>query len=103
MKLAWVVIVLGLTVAAGSLTLKGRAATPSGQDEFKKIVPDVEGSKRSARKLSKEGRERIEKAIERKLDEKEANVAIWEGRGSVPEANQSEKVRILYTVVPAKG
>ena len=91
MKFAWSALVLALAFAASS------------QDEFKKIVPDVEGAKRSSRKLSKEARERVEKAIERKLDDKEANVAIWEGRGSVPEANQSEKVRILYTVLTAKG
>jgi len=91
MKLAWTAVVLGLALAAGV------------QDEFKKIVPDIEGAKRSARKLSKEGRERVEKAIERKLDEKEANVQIWEGRASVPEANANEKVRVLYAVVGGKG
>ena len=91
MKLAWIAAVLGLAVAAGL------------QDDFKKIAPDVEGVKRSARKLSKEGRERVEKAIERKLDDKEANPQIWEGRALVPEANQSEKVKVLYTVVTAKG
>jgi len=91
MKLAWIAAVLGLAVAAGL------------QDDFRKIVPDVEGAKRSARKLSKEARERVEKAIERKLDDKEANVQIWEGRASVPEANASDKVRVLYTVVAGKG
>src|SRR5688572_30022754 len=95
MKLVWIAVVLGLAVAAGG-------ASPR-QDDFKQIVPDLEGAKRSARKLSKEAREKIEKAVERKLDDKEANLAIWEGRGSVPEANQSDKVRILYAVLPAKG
>ncbi len=91
MKLAWTVLVLALAFAAGA------------QDDFKKILPDLEGAKRSARKLSKEGRERVEKAIERKLDDKEANVQIWEGRALVPEANANEKVRVLYAVVGAKG
>lgn len=91
MKLAWTGLVMALALVAG------------GQEDFKKIAPDVEGVKRSARKVSKEGREKIEKAIERKLDEKDVNVPIWEGRAMVPEANQGEKVRVLYTVVPAKG
>jgi hypothetical protein len=91
MKFAWSIAVLGLALAAGV------------QDDFKKIVSDVEGVKRSSRKVSKEGREKIEKAIERKLDDKELAVQIWEGRAMVPEANQSEKVRVLYTVVAAKG
>lgn len=93
MKLAWTALVLGLAFAAG--------AAP--QDDLKKILPDVEGVKRSARKISKEAREKIEKALERALDDKEANAAIWEGRASVPEANASEKIRVLYTVVAGKG
>lgn len=96
MKLAWTVAVLALALAAG-------AFGPPPQDDLKKILPDLEGVKRSARKLSKEAREKIEKAVERKLDDKEANAAIWEGRASVPEANGNEKVRILYTVVSGKG
>jgi len=95
MKFAWTSLVLALSVLAGF------ASAP--QDEFKKMFPDIEGVKRSARKLSKEGRETVEKAIERKLDDKEAAPVIWEGRASVPEANPSEKVRILYTTVTAKG
>jgi hypothetical protein len=94
MKLAWSVLVLGLAVVIGS-------APP--QDELKKILPDVEGVKKSARKISKESRDRIEKAVERKLDEKEAAPQIWEARASVPEADANEKVRILYTVVSGKG
>jgi len=95
MKLAWTALVLALSVLAGA------ASAP--QDELKKMFPDIEGVKRSARKLSKEGRDTVEKAIERKLDDKEAAAVIWEGRASVPEAHPSEKVRILYTTVTTKG
>jgi hypothetical protein len=96
------------SVAAGAASpaLKAREARPSGppqQDELKKMFPDIEAVKRSSRKLSKEGREVVEKAIERKLDDKEANPVIWEGRAIVPDANPSEKVRVLYTTVTAKG
>ena len=96
MKLAWSFLVLGLAVLAG-------AASPAKQDDLKKLLPDVEAVKRTARKLSKESRERIEAALERKLDEKEAGAPIWEARGTVPEANPSEKIRIGYTVVTGKG
>jgi ElaB/YqjD/DUF883 family membrane-anchored ribosome-binding protein len=96
MKLAWSFLVLGLALAAG-------AAGPPKQDDLKKILPDVEAVKRSSRKLSKEGREKVEKSIERKLDEKEAAPPIWEARGTVPEVNSNEKIRILYTVVTGKG
>lgn len=95
MKVAWSFLVLGLALAAG--------AAPPQQDDLKKLLPDVEAVKRSARKLSKESRERIEKAIERKLDEKEAGVAIWEARAMVGEVNSNEKVRIIYAVVSGKG
>jgi len=95
MKLAWTALVLALSVAAG-------AYSPP-QDELKKMFPDLEGLKKSSRKLSREGREAVEKAIERKLDDREANPVIWEGRATVPEAHPSEKVRILYTTVTAKG
>jgi hypothetical protein len=96
MKLVWSFLVLALALVAG-------AATPARQDDLKKILPDVEGVKRSARKLSNEARARVEAAIERKLDDKEAAVQIWEGRASVPEANPNEKVRVLYTVASGKG
>ena len=92
MKLAGSVLVLGLALVAGAQ-----------QEELKKIAPDVEAVKKSARKITKEAREKIEAAIERKLDEKEMAVQIWEARASVPEANPTDKVRILYAVVPAKG
>lgn len=121
MKLAWSVLVLGIAfwgsdrsqlpassfppaeAGSGKQGAMNRNAPLPPQDELKKLLPDVEGIKRSPRKISKESRERIEKAVERKLDEKEAAPQIWEARASVPEANPNEKVRILYTVVPGKG
>jgi hypothetical protein len=89
-------LILGLTLLAGF-------STPAPQEDLKKLLPDAEGVKRSARKLSKEARERIEKALDRKLDDKEAAPAIWECRANVAEANANDKVRVLYTVVTGKG
>ena len=73
------------------------------ESDIKKLFPDAEAVKKSAKKLSAESREKIEKAIEGKLDDKEATGAIWEFRALVREAHPTEKVRVQYTTVTAKG
>ena len=90
------------TAGAVILSLVAAAASPR-QDELKKMFPDIEGVKKSPRKLSKEAREKIEKAIEGKVDDRDANATIWEGKATVVDANPGEKARVLYMIVTAKG
>jgi ribosomal protein L44E len=91
------------TAGAVILALTAAAASPQGQDELKKMFPDIEGVKKSPRKLSKEARERVEKAIEGKLDDRDAFATIWEGRATVVDAASGEKARVLYLTLAAKG
>ncbi len=91
-------------VAVVAIALVGFAASSSPQEaELKKAFKDLEGLKKTTRKLSKDARERVEKAIEGKLSDADASAVIWEGRARVPEANPSEAVRILCMVTTAKG
>ncbi|MBI4563180.1 MAG: hypothetical protein HY716_00605 [Planctomycetes bacterium] len=98
MKSNWIAgwAVMGISVAA--------AAWPDAQEaELKKIFPDAQSVKKSALKLSKEARERIEKAIEAKLDDREASAPVWEAMATVPEANPGEKTRIRFMTLTAPG
>lgn len=96
MKSVWI-------AGAVILSLVAAAASPPRQDELKKMFPDIEGVKKSPRKLSKEARERIEKAIEGKLDDRDANAILWEAKATVVDGNPGEKSRLLYMILTAKG
>ncbi len=94
-RATWVVAVLVLAGVAAS-------TEPVVQDsEIKKLLPDAEGIKKSAKKLSKEAREKVEKALGAKLEDREIPL-IYEARATIPQVG-SEKVRVLYASVAAKG
>lgn len=69
-------------------------------DEVTKILPDAEKVKKSAKSLSKESIEKIEKALGGKLG---TPPVVYEARAFVPVLSATEKYKVLVTVVEAKG
>ena len=72
-------------------------------DVVKKIVSDADKIKKLPRKISKESREKIEKALGEKLSEADLAPALWECQSTVPAVSSMAKTRCLVTVVPVKG
>lgn len=100
MKRAWVIAGVVLAVSGAA------SAVPSGspqEAELRKAFREIEAVKKTARKLSKEAREKVEKAIEGKLSEADAAAVIYEARAKVPEANPTDLSRILYMTTTAAG
>src|SRR5262245_14818067 len=92
---AFAVAVLWMVGAAASLE-------PLQEAEIKKLLPDAEGIKKSARKVGKEAKEKIEKALGTKIEDKDLP-QIWEARATVPAANPNEKTRVFFTMLTCKG
>jgi len=72
-------------------------------DVVKKIVSDADKIKKLPRKISKESRDKIEKALGEKLTEADLAPALWECQSTVPAVSSMAKTRCLVTVVPVKG
>jgi hypothetical protein len=95
-------LVAGLSVLSTFLAATHASPVHVQDSDLKKALPDAEGIKKSGRKLDKAGRERIEKALGTKLEDKDIPL-IWECRATVHSASSSDKVRVLYCVVTARG
>jgi hypothetical protein len=72
-------------------------------DAVKKIVSDAEKIKKLPRKISKESRDKIEKALGEKLADADLAPAIWECMSTVPAVSSMAKTKVLVTVVTVKG
>lgn len=96
-------LITGLTVLSTLLLAAASASPRPLQDaDLRKALPDAEGIKKSARKLDKAARERVEKALGTKLEDKDIP-PLWECRATVHSASSTDKVRVLYCVVTARG
>jgi len=72
-------------------------------DVVKKIVSDADKIKKLPRKISKESRDKIEKALGEKLTDADLAPALWECQSTVPAVSSMAKTKVLVTVVPVKG
>ncbi len=90
--------------AVAVLLMVGVAASrePQQDGDIKKLLPDAEGIKKSPRKITKEAKEKIEKALGSKIDDKDVP-QIWEARATVPAANPNEKTRVFCVTLTCKG
>ncbi|HLY73336.1 MAG TPA: hypothetical protein VKU80_04390 [Planctomycetota bacterium] len=72
-------------------------------DVVRKIVSDAEKIKKLPKKISRESRDKIEKALGEKLADSELAPQLWECMSTVPAVSSMAKTRVLVTVVPVKG
>lgn len=72
-------------------------------DVVKKIVTDAEKIKKLPRKISRESRDKIEKALGEKLTDADLAPPLWECQSTVPAVSSMAKTRVLVTVVAVKG
>jgi len=73
------------------------------QDDVKKIVSDADKVRRLPKRISRESREKIEKALGEKLENAELSPPLWECQSTVPAVSSMAKTRCLVTVVTVKG
>src|SRR5882757_2489245 len=72
-------------------------------DVVKKIVSDADKIKKLTKKISKESRDKIEKALGEKLADADLAPPLWECMSTVPAVSSMNKTRVLVTVVTVKG
>ena len=87
-------------VLAVLLLLAGGTAQ---DDLVRKIVSDADKIKKLNRKLSRESRDKIEKALGEKLLDADLAPTIWECMSTVPAVSSMTKTKCLVTVVTVKG
>src|SRR5579862_6487275 len=88
--------------AALAVLLLLAAAEPQ-DDVVKKIVSDADKVKKLARKIAKESRDKIEKALGEKLADADLAPPLWECMSTVPAVSSMTKTKVLVTVVTVKG
>jgi hypothetical protein len=88
------------TLLAVLLLLPGLAAQ---DDVVKKTVSDADKIKRLSKRLSRESREKIEKALGEKLENADLSPPLWECQSTVPAVSSMAKTRCLVTAVTVKG
>ncbi len=86
---------------AAVLALAGLA--PLQDDVVKKIVPDADRIKKSVRKISKESRDKIEKALGEKLQDADLAPALWECQAIVPAVSSMDRTAVRVVVLSVKG
>ena len=72
-------------------------------DAVRKIVSDADKVKKLARKISKDSRDKIEKALGEKLADADLAPPLWECMSTVPAVSSMAKTKVLVTVVTVKG
>src|SRR5262245_47901975 len=72
-------------------------------DVVKKVVSDADKIKKLTRKVSKESRDKIEKALGEKLLDADLSPPLWECMSTVPAVSSMSKTKVLVTVVTVKG
>ncbi|HLY08849.1 MAG TPA: hypothetical protein VKW04_06005 [Planctomycetota bacterium] len=72
-------------------------------DVVKKIVSDAEKVKKLPKKISKDSRDKIEKALGEKLADPDLAPPLWECMSTVPAVSSMTKTKVLVTVVTVKG
>src|SRR5262245_21288191 len=87
-------------VLAVVLLLAGGAAQ---DDLVRKIVSDADKIKKLNRKLPREARDKIEKALGEKLLDADLAPPLWECMSTVPAVSSMTKTKCLVTIVTVKG
>jgi hypothetical protein len=87
-------------VLAVLLLLAGGAAQ---DDVVRKIVSDADKIKKLNRKLSRDARDKIEKALGEKILDTDLAAPLWECMSTVPAVSSMSKTKCLVTVVTVKG
>src|SRR4029077_7042694 len=72
-------------------------------DVVKKIVSDADKVKKLTRKISKESRDKIEKALGEKILDADLAPPLWECMSTVPAVSSMSKTKCLVTIVTVKG
>lgn len=72
-------------------------------DVVKKVVSDADKIKKLTRKISRESRDKIEKALGEKLADADLAPPLWECLSTVPAVSSMAKTKCLVTVVTVKG
>jgi hypothetical protein len=72
-------------------------------DVVKKIVSDADKIKMLKRRISRESRDKIEKALGEKLADADLAPPLWECMSTVPAVSSMTKTKCLVTVVTVKG
>lgn len=72
-------------------------------DAVKKVVSDADKIKKLARKISKESRDKIEKALGEKLSDADLAPPLWECMSTIPAVSSMSKTKCLVTMVTVKG
>src|SRR4029078_3523529 len=80
-----------------------RAGGAAQDDLVRKIVSDADKIKKLNRKLSKESRDKIEKALGEKLLDADLAPPLWECMSTVPAVSSMTKTKCLVTIVTVKG
>ena len=78
------------------------AAAPQ-DDVVKRIVSDADKIKKLPRRISKESRDKIEKALGEKLGDAALAPPLWEGQSTGPAVSSMNKTKVLVTMVTVKG
>ncbi len=73
------------------------------EDLVKRVVPDAEKVKKTAKKLAPAAKEKVEKALGEKLEAADLAAPIWEAYASLPQVSSSEKTLIRILAVSVKG
>lgn len=79
------------------------AALIPQDDVVKKVVSDADKIRKLPRKISRDSRDKIEKALGEKLAEADLAPALWECLSTVPAVSSMAKTKVLVTVVTTKG
>lgn len=72
-------------------------------DAVKKVVSDADKVKKLSRRISKESRDKIEKALGEKLQDADLAPPLWECMSTIPAVSSMGKTKCLVTVVTVKG
>jgi hypothetical protein len=73
------------------------------EDVVKKVVPDAEKVKKTARKLAPAAKDKIEKALGEKLDAADLAATVWECYATVPQVSSMDKTLVRVLAVSVKG
>jgi len=79
------------------------AGSTAQDDLVRKIVSDADKIKKLNRKLSKDSRDKIEKALGEKILDADLAPPLWECMSTIPAVSSMSKTKCLVTIVTVKG
>lgn len=73
------------------------------EDVVKKVVPEAEKIKKTAKKLAPAAKDKIEKVLGEKLDPADLAATVWECYATVPKVSSMDKTAVRVVALTAKG